>query len=385
MAQDSATLPTHVACIAELPLGREMAHAINAFKTAGGFARLGCRVTVFCLPPVGGDIPAALAVYGEPNLQVQVIEPRTGVSEDEASRGFSQAAVDEARKAGCEFVYARNFYAGLFGPRAGLTTVIETHAHVGDDRPLLDDVFAATRDPAAPLHGIVTIAPALRDHYIARGADPQRVHIVFDGADPDLFRRPRDLPQDPAAELGLDPARPRALYSGHLYDYKGIPTILDAARLAPEIDWLLLGGTRADVASVRERAANLANVHVLGRVPHALVPAHLWHADVLLLPPSANHPSAGWTSPVKLAEYLCAARPIVATRIQGLINWVDEPAVIWCNPDEAASLAGSVQRALGEGASARLLREEAQLRLAETFTYANRARMILDAGRVLTP
>jgi glycosyltransferase involved in cell wall biosynthesis len=369
--------PLHVASIAEMPLGREMAHAINAFKTAGGFQRLGHRVTIICQPPQSGSVERALAMYGEMGLEVHLLQPEAVLNEDDASRRFSQSGAEVARKLGCDFLYARNFYAGLFGPRAGIPTVIETHAHVGDDRPLLDEVFRATRDPSARLDGIVTIAPALRDEYIRRGADPASVHIVADAADPEIFERPRDTHDN----LRASRATPLALYAGHLYEYKGISTILLAASLLPHVKFELLGGTRADIERVTAQAAALPNVSLLGRVPHHQVAARLWESDVLLLPPSADHPSALWTSPVKLAEYLCARRPIAASSIQGLKNWVDAPAVAWFRPDDGDDLALCIKTLLAETPAQSTAREAAQTTLAHTFTYANRAASILSAAR----
>lgn len=367
----------HIAVAAEMVLGSPFAHAINTFKTAGGFARLGHRVTVFCLPPTDGCTDAALAAYGEPSLEIHAIAPETSSDADAAARSFAIRAAGFALALGCNMVYARNFHIAFEAPRLGLPTVIETHAHAGDLRPILDALFAATRHPAHPIDAIATIAPVLRDHYIARGADPARVHIVPDAADPDLFARP------PGWSPRADRARPLALYAGHLYDYKGIPTILAAAAVAPEIDWALLGGTDDDVRRVRASAALIPNVRILGRVPHADAPRHLWDADVLVLPPSAGHPSAAWTSPVKLAEYLWADRPIVASRIPGLVNWIDEPAVAWCTPDDPRALAASVRAILTEPLEASHRRAVARAAAAARFTYANRASAMLEAARSL--
>jgi glycosyltransferase involved in cell wall biosynthesis len=363
----------HIAAVAEMPLGSEAAHAINTFKTAGGFTRLGHRVSLFCLPPTSSDIASALASYSEPDLEVHTIAREPAPTEDESARLFAHRAAHLAADRGCDCIYGRNFYIAFEGPRIGLPTAIETHAHLGDPRPLLDAVFAATRDPAHPLDAIVTIAPILRDHYIARGADPARVHLVPDGADPDLFAPPTS--HHPATPR----SRPRILYSGHLYDYKGIPTILKAGALAPDIDWVLLGGTDADIERVRTQARATPNITILGRVPHIAVPAHLWDADVLALPPSAHHPSAHWTSPVKLAEYLWAGTPIAASRIPGLENWVAEPAVAWCTPDDPSALVHCVRTLLAESPHARAARQSAQRAAAQRFTYAARAATILGA------
>lgn len=368
-----------VGCIAEIPLGREMAHAINAFKTSGGFRRLGHDVFLYCLAPERGTVEQALAMYGEEGLHVRTIAPGNGPDAGPGSDGFAdefaRLAVEAAGQDGCDVLYGRNFHAGLHGPRHGYPTAIETHAHVGDERALLDEVFAATRDESAPLNAVITIAPALRDHYIGRGADPSRVVLAPDAADPAMFAR-RDGGEDPLAEF----SRPRVVYSGHLYDYKGIPTVLEAARRTPDLQWVLVGGTRADIQRVSDAAAGLKNVHLAGRKPHAEVPRYLWNSEALVLPPEPDHPSALWTSPVKLAEYLWAGRPILASGIQGLRNWIDEPAVTWFTPGDGAALAEAARRAVEESAEARTARAEAQRRYAAQFTYENRARIILDAA-----
>ncbi len=380
MPERPAIRHPHIVVVTDVPLGREKAHAINTFKTAGGFRRLGLPLTLICRPPEGArsgedPIARALAHYGEPGLKVIACDAGLGLREHDAAMTFAREGVGLAAQLGADLIFARPYHAGLFAPGAGIPAVIETHLFADDASHDLNAVLNATRHASHPLDAIVTIAPALRDHYIARGADPARVHLVPDAADPELFRRPDEFRADPRA-------RPVALYSGHLYDYKGIPTILRAAERSPRIDWKLLGGLPEDIARVREAAAGLANVEVLGAVPHALVPRHLWNADVLLLPPSNAHISAPWTSPVKLAEYLNARRPIAASRIQGLRNWVDEPAVAWFTPDDHGSLAACVERLLRETPSERLAREEAQRTLAARFTYANRARAILAAAGI---
>ena len=40
--------------------------------------------------------------------------------------------------------------------------------------------------------------------------------------------------------------------------------------------------------------------------------------DIFLLPPSRNHPSALWTSPLKLCEYFALRKPVIASDIYQL-------------------------------------------------------------------
>lgn len=374
-----------ILAVSEFRLGSHRAHAINVVKTAGGFARLGHRVTLLCrrpeAPDAGRSVADLLALYAEPGLDVEYLEDapewRSGESAAEPALAGAVAA-RRARELGVRGVYARHFEAAVACRAAGVPTVMETHSHPGDPRGVVLDALRATRMTPNPL-SIVTISPVLARDYASRGADHARITLVPDGVDLDLF----------GGAAGPSPFRDgsgiRAVYCGHLYDYKGIPTILDAARLDAGIDWHLVGGTPEDLERVRASAAGVLTVTLHGHVPHARVPRYLRHADVLVLPPSAKHPSAAWTSPVKLGEYLASDRPVVASRVPGLLAWVDAPAVRWFTPDEPGELVRAVRASAEEPPAYAVARRSHAKSLAQRFGYANRARSILEAlgsGRV---
>lgn len=362
------TPPPTVAVVSQVPLDSPRAHAINIIKTAGGFARAGHDVTLFCSPPETGDTAAALAAHAEPSLTI-----RTSPLAD--PRAFADWAISEARRAGTGFLYARHFHAAIAAAEARIPATLETHAYPDSHNAALDEALLRTNHTSAPLRAVSTISPLLRNHLIARGADPARVHITPDGVDTDLFSPPTSLPASP-----FTTPRPNILYAGHLYDHKGIPTILACAKLLEHVNFHLLGGLDEDIARTRDSAsrAALANIHIHGRVPHADVPRFLWHADALLLPISTTEPSHAWTSPVKLGEYLAAQRPIIASDITGLRNWADRPAVTWSRPDNPASLAAAIDAALREAPADAATRRARQLALAQAYSYTNRAMRLLD-------
>jgi len=371
--------PRRVVVITEAPLGSHRAHAINVFKTAGGLQRLGDDVVVCCRAPESADHAAdpasLLANYGEPNLRVMLYPGDVPANPERLSRAVGEWAGTQAASLTPDLVYARHFVGAQRAAELGAPVVMETHAHIGDQREMVRDALASTATPGG-IRGVVTISDSLRAWYESLGAARGSVHVVPDGVDLDLFTPPTDGigPSPYAASPG-----PHVVYCGHLYDSKGIPTILEAARLKPEWTVHLVGGAPEDLARVRPRAALLRNVVVHGCVPHRCVPPYLWHADALLLPPSAFDSSARWTSPVKLAEYLASTRPVVASAIPGLLAWVSSPAVRWFAPDHAHSLATQTAIAMAEPPSLATARQSAARAAAETFSYVNRARRIWGA------
>ncbi|MCL4222068.1 MAG: glycosyltransferase [Phycisphaerales bacterium] len=354
-----------IAVVSQIRPGSSLAHAINVIKTAGGFARLGHHVTLYTLA-CEAEHPADL--YHEPDLRWVAAPALDAANLDEC---FGRWAANAIAADAPDLVYARNFVAPLFLAERGIPVVVETHAHVGAINSLLDRTLHATHSSDA-LRAIITIAPILRDHYIARGGRSDRIHVVPDGVDIDLFTTPQPAPWPTGAI--------RAVYAGHLFDYKGIPTILDAAALMPHVRFEMVGGLPGDIERARQRVAErlLPNVAMHGHVPHARVPAFVQHADVLLLPPSAREASRDWTSPVKLGEYLATGVPIACSSIPALTRVLREPLVRFCTPDDASSLADAIERSLLESPDDPA--RHARIAHARTLSYAARAGAILNAA-----
>lgn len=357
--------------------GSQWAHAINSVKMAEGFARLGNDVTLVCRRPSTSKLPdSELAqIYGLSGslrwaqLPKRVLGHSIGEHWD-----FAIAALLRAARIRPDFVFCRNYIFPWLTSRLGLPTIVESHA-----QPSSNVAFFRRLATAAQLRSFrlwVTISNRLADQYHSLGAPREKLAVLPDSVDLHLFSPPTSLPSSPY--LNGDP---NVAYVGHLYDYKGIPTVLEAAALLPRVRFHLVGGWPEDIARQqnRMRELGLANVYFYGLHPHAEVPPFLWHADVLILPPSMKHPSAAWTSPLKLGEYLASGTPIVASDIPALRDWISEEEVEFVAPDDPDALADGIQQVLGNGTKAEQLRE-AGLRRAQDLSYERRAQAILEGS-----
>ena len=364
-----------IAVVSEVQLGSQRSQAIDAVKTAGGMLRAGHSVVLVCRPPECDPRPASeiLAEYGEERLDV-VLQPDEGAAFDPAR--FASWAVSVAASDGVDCVYARHVHAALQCAAAAIPTVFETHAHVGDRREEVVKAMRSTQSSRRGIRSIITIGSPLKAWYETLGAVPGRVHVVPEGVDLALFAPPPKVGKPPASLCRV--SGPRITYAGHLFDAKGVPTILEAAAMAPELSFVLVGGGADELQRTRSRAAGLSNVHLLGSVPHVEVAPYLWHSDALLLPPSATDPAASWLSPVKLGEYLASSTPIVASAVRGLRRLVTDDHVRWFVPDDAASMIEAVRAALRESPEAATRRTAACLELASSLSCATRATRILE-------
>lgn len=361
-----------VSCAIEF--GFQWAHAINTIKLAQGFARLGHAVTFICLEPKEGQVPPEklAADFGirEPLRWVQL--PRTFMGRKVDSHwSFGLLALPAVLRARPAMVFGRNYILPFLTSRLGWPTVAETHAHPDEGSANFRRLIKAT--DYRSLRSLVTISERLAEGYLDQGVPERKLLVLPDAVDLSLFKRPSELPPSPYRETG-----PNVAYVGHLYDYKGIPTIIEAATTNPEVNYHLVGGWPEDIDRHRARTLELGldNVIFHGLKPHSEVMPYLWHADLLLLPPSAHHPSAAWTSPVKLGEYLASGTPIVASRIPALTDWLTDEQVRFVEPDDGSALNAGIQALLADRAHGRRLAERAT-RAAESLSYENRAARIL--------
>jgi len=379
-----------VLCLGEAPLGSGHAHAINTIKTAGGFARLGARTLLLLRPPEAShdrdslhdddSLADLLDAYGERGrLDVCCypgpVYPTDWRDAEAWSLGFAAWAVETARSFRPDAVYARSYLAPVALAEDGFAVVAETHAHPGAVNPMLDALLRAASD-AGPIRVVTTIADLLASDYAARGAAPDRFIVTPDGVDIELFAAPPTEPLD----LG---SGTHVLYAGSLGAGKGVATLLDAApRLADiGVNIHCVGGDdpHRDTWRDRIRERSLGNVVFHPRVELRDVPRWLHAADILALPNEAEEPASAWTSPVKLGEYLATGKPIIASDIPGVRRWADESALRFFRASDAESLAAAVAAALGEQPDHAERRRAEALRLAQRYSYANRARAMLDA------
>lgn len=201
---------------------------------------------------------------------------------------------------------------------------------------------------------IITVCGSLTEGVKARAPGVP----VFQIEDPPLVD-PGAL-TDPAGvaalrnSLGLS-TLPVVLYSGNLEPYQGVDLLIEAARLLPEAQFVLMGGEPAEIEAMKERArgAGAAERCVFsGKRPPSELPLFLGLADFLVSPRCR-----GMNTPFKIYTYLASGKPIVATRIPTHTQLLDDSMAFLVEPT-GQGLAQGIRQALSDpdGASARAAR-----------------------------
>jgi glycosyltransferase involved in cell wall biosynthesis len=177
--------------------------------------------------------------------------------------------------------------------------------------------------------------------------------------------------------LGLPIDARIILYTGRLLDWKGLDILADTAALtASDVRWYIVGGTKEEYLRTTGRMQVPASMHFVGGRPHSEIPLWLAASDALVvLGTRHDTQSYYWTSPMKLFEYLLAARPIVASGTPAIRSIVDETAVLFYEPDDAKSMAARIKEALMGGTRIEAM-TEAALRRGQAYAWSARAERI---------
>lgn len=230
----------------------------------------------------------------------------------------------------------------------------------------------------ATLPAVVTISEALREDLVADGLSADCVLTAHDGVE---LRRFDGLHDAPTArrELGIPVDVPTVVYTGQLYPWKGVDTLVLAMARCPDAQLLVVGGFGPDLLRVRALAERVAPGRVVftGTVPHGHVPFYLSAADVVAIPNSGTETiSARYTSPLKLFEAMASRRPVLASDLPSLREILTHDAnALLVAPDEPEALADGLRALLGDPVRARRLAQRAADDV-EAYDWAARGRRV---------
>jgi glycosyltransferase involved in cell wall biosynthesis len=270
---------------------------------------------------------------------------------------------------GADIAYCREEMTALMAVMTGRSTILELHSYSSRRRLL----YMLLRVAGVRL---VCITRTLANRMQRDGFSRERILVAPDGVDLESFR---GLPEraDARRRVHMPEMTPITLYAGHLYDWKGVGIL---AQAASRIDGVVafVGGTEADIQRMKARYGHTPNIMFVGHRPHSEIPLWLRAADVLVLPNiKDNGISEHYTSPLKMFEYMASGTPMVASDLPSIREVLNEQNAMLVTPDDARALADGIRRSLQEERHARGLAEQAH-RDIEQYTWEQRAQRIIN-------
>jgi len=289
------------------------------------------------------------------------------------------------------FIYERHslwsFAAMEYARASGTPGLLEVNAPLVDEqaehRGLVDRAGAerATERALSAATVLVAVSDEVAEYLASSATARGKVHVVPNGVNPERF--PPDLkPSLPAA-----PGTFTVGFAGSMKPWHGLGTLLEAfAQLHernPESRLLLVGdgaGREPLAAEASSRGLGAA-VHFTGAVAPGDVPGLLASMDVGVAPypNSANF----YFSPLKVYEYMAAARPVVASRV-GQLEKLIEPEVtgLLVPPGDVTALTAGLERIRREPELGLRLGQAARAKVLRNHTWDGAVRRILELARL---
>lgn len=246
---------------------------------------------------------------------------------------------------------------------AGLPNSLEIHnTHELIKRDLLHRIVAAHR--AARIQWIVPTVQATAAFLVEAGADPTRICVAPNGADLQAFANVPPLDPDRLAN-------PRVVYAGTLDSGRGMKILQTLARRG--------AATVTLVGDQKEPVEAQPGLRVLPRVPHRAVPSLYAECDLVALPYQHELVHVASVCPVKLFEAMAAGRPIIASDIPTIREFVEHmKTAILVDPGDPEAWVDAVELLKRDRDLAMRLAAAARAR-APLYTWRQRAEKIATA------
>lgn len=359
--------------------------SIHVQEVLRALAGRGAQIELFATN-CAGEKPAGL---GQIRLHPLPLAPKG----DLASREQKCLQANNALRASLEskgpfsLIYERHSlwsFAGMECAReSGTPGLLEVNAPLIDEqaehRGLVDRAGAerATARAINAASGLVAVSDEVAEYLRNFPAARNKVHVVPNGVNPERF--PADLkPSLPAA-----PGMFTVGFTGSMKPWHGLGTLLDAFTQLHEanpMSRLLLVGDGAGREPLAAEASSRglgAAVQFTGAVAPGEVPGLLASMDVGVAPypKRANF----YFSPLKVYEYMAAARPVVVSQV-GQLEKLIEPEVtgLLVPPGDVGALAAGLERIWREPVLGLRLGQAGRAEVLRNHTWDRAVRRILE-------
>ncbi|MDD2708839.1 MAG: glycosyltransferase family 4 protein [Verrucomicrobiae bacterium] len=233
------------------------------------------------------------------------------------------------------------------------------------------------------VQGLVSISNNLMDYLHKHFTIRCPMVKAPDGVDLNLFGQLNPAEADPN----------QIIYTGSLFGWKGVDTVIKAMRYLPGQKLWILGGSPGEVAEKQRLTARWkvsGRCEFFGYMSRTDLAKPLAKAFIGVLPNHREEISERFTSPLKLFEYMAAGKAVVASDLPSIREILDEQTAFLCPPSSPRSLAQTIRKIYLQPELTRTRIEMARTR-AKEFSWNRRAtvissfiREVLDHHRTAT-
>ena len=223
---------------------------------------------------------------------------------------------------------------------------------------------------------------ALKQLAMNDGFPKDRLFHIPVGADTNRFH-PRNDSKEILKDYGLNPAKITILYLGQLEGAAHASRLIEAAPLVYSQTYncqFLFAGGGEQLGALRKQAEESpvrSILKIAGYISYDKIPAIVGAADICVAC-FDNNDAAKAKSPLKIAEYLAAGKPIVASNV-GEAPWMIENCGIVTEPENPIELAEGILSYTADPNRRRSDGLKARQRALDFFTWEKGTETLLKA------
>ncbi len=240
-----------------------------------------------------------------------------------------------------DVIYTRHLKVAEFCLKQpfGIPLIFESHEVFSlgqvDSPEKFKRLFEQEKYVYSHVKGLVTISNHLKDYLQAHFPIHCPILRASDGVDMELF-----------GSFNADHVDPNLIiYTGSLFGWKGVDTVIKAMRYLPEQYLWIYGGNPREISvkqSLADRWKVRSRCFFKGYVSRTELAEPLAKAYIGVLPNHREEISERFTSPLKLFEYMAAGKVIVASDLPSIREILDDRKAYLCPPSSPRSLAETI-------------------------------------------
>jgi glycosyltransferase involved in cell wall biosynthesis len=197
---------------------------------------------------------------------------------------------------------------------------------------------------------VFSINRSLQEYTIEMGAPRERTRVLPAGVDLDRYVATTNG-SDVRRRLGLEASDLVLLFMGWVYPFSGLREVAQSIVAGDGQDFrtslvvIGKGDSWEEIERIAERDEADGRIKMVGFRPFEEMPSFLAAADVCLLP-AHNVEMMRNIVPIKMYEYLAAGKPVIATRLPGLVKeFGEDNGVVYVDrPEEVVNTAVDLAR-----------------------------------------
>ena len=178
---------------------------------------------------------------------------------------------------------------------------------------------------------VVVINNSLWSYVLAHGAND--IAMVTGGVDLKTFK-PTNLKI--REQYGVKPNELLLFFMGYVYAFSGLEEVARQLKDYKDVKLMVVGDGESfgGLNRIRDELQLGDKLITVDKKPYSEIPNYIYAADVCILPSEVND-TMKYIVPIKIYEYMALGKPIIATRLPGVveefgdgngISYVDEPA-----------------------------------------------------------